>query len=88
MKYILILLAIVSLYGCSETQMIRDKVAGAYDQVLEANEMGICNDVSVGSILRRYGKSAERAQAWRDFCFGDEAVHILTAPSEDGKVIK
>lgn len=63
---------------------VRPKVADAYDAALAQAKRTTCNDVSVGSVLRTYGTSKERAEAWRKFCFGDEdAKFILTNPEEN-----
>ena len=76
MKYIIIALSL-TLTGCV-TDPIRAKVSGAYDVGLEKAEGFVCNDASVGSIIRRYGVSADRASVWKDFCFGQSALDVAT----------
>lgn len=81
MKSLLILLVTLFLFGCATVDQVRGKVAGLYDQALESAETTICNDASVGSVLRRYGRSVERANEWRALCFGEvDAVHVIAAP--------
>jgi hypothetical protein len=77
MKLLLVALVTIALSGCI-TDPVRDKVAGAYDVGLEKAEGFICNDASIGSIIRKYGISSDRAKAWKDFCFGKSALDIAT----------
>jgi len=78
MKKLFIILALsISLTGCV-TDPVRAKVAGAYDVGLEKAEGFVCNDATVGSIIRRYGASSDRARVWKEFCFGSSAIDIAT----------
>ena len=54
----------------------------AFDEGLINSEWFICRAASIGSILRRYGKSADLAAAWRKLCLGDPEVTGLIAPVE------
>jgi len=64
----------------------RDVAAGegarAYDEGLTNAEFFICRAASVGSVQRRYGRTAETAEAWRVLCQGDgaAAVEVIRAP--------
>jgi hypothetical protein len=65
----------------------RDVAAGegarAYDEGLANAEFFICRAASVGSVQRRYGRTAETAQAWRILCLGngEAAVEVIREPS-------
>lgn len=77
MKYLIAIPILAALTGCI-TDPIRVKVAGAFDAGLEKSEVFICNDATVGSIIRRYGVSTDRAKIWKDFCFGSTALDVAT----------
>ncbi len=64
-----LLLAAILLSGClPEAQSIKDRGADVADTALDTSEWHICRAASVGSVLRRYGTSAERMAAWRALC--------------------
>ena len=65
MKTIYLSLAILLLAGCST---IGSAGAGLNDEALATSEFVLCKGVSVGSWLRAYGSSADKAQAWRTLC--------------------
>ncbi len=77
------------LAGCGFTEAgdearvaISNEGAQAYDKGLANSEWFLCQAASVGSIQRRYGRSADLAQAWRTLCLGDAEADILGAPAE------
>ena len=76
MKTLIIAGLIILLSGCASIDMARTKAAAGFDAVLEGAEMVTCSDASVGSVLRRYGKTAVHFTRWRDFCFGDGLPYI------------
>ena len=55
--------------------------ARAYDEGLANAEFFICRAASVGSVQRRYGRSAETAEAWRVLCQVDSTavLHVIRA---------
>jgi len=57
--------------------------ARAYDEGLANAEFFICRAASVGSVQRRYGRTADTAEAWRVLCHGDgeAAVEVIREPS-------
>lgn len=61
--------------------------AKAYDEGLANAEFLICRAASVGSVQRRYGRSAETAQAWRTLCFGggQAAIEVIRTPAPPGQ---
>src|SRR6056300_1642242 len=59
------------LNACSE---LRVRGADYYDESLAAAKRFECNHTSVGSIVREYGDSEERFNAWMQHCFGDQAL--------------
>jgi len=78
----------LALAACGFTEAgdrARDVLAGegarAYDEGLANAEFFICRAASVGSVQRRYGRSAETAAAWRAICQGDgtAAVEVIRA---------
>jgi len=70
MKILTLFGLVILLSGCS-IDTFRVRAASGFDSVLEGAERVTCNDTSIGSILRRYGKSAEQFNRWREYCFGD-----------------
>lgn len=77
MKIIFVVIISIILSGCI-TDPVRSRVAGAYDVGLEKAEGFVCNDASVGAVIRRYGASSERARIWKEFCFGKSSLDIAT----------
>jgi len=69
--------ALLLLAGCSTLDIARTKGAEAYDEALNASITFTCNDTSVGSVVRRFGTSADHMEDWVDFCFGDRALPYL-----------
>ena len=67
--------------GCADStrETIASEGARAYDQALETSEFVICQAASVGSVIRRYGKSEADAKAWRQICLGAQAPVIVPA---------
>lgn len=68
---IMIVVSLVLLLGCSE---LRIRGADYYDEALSTAKRFECNHTSVGSIVREYGDSEERFNAWMEHCFGDRAL--------------
>ena len=59
------------------------KGAEVYDEGLANSEFFICRAASVGSVMRRYGRSRDLADAWRTLCEGaDDASILAPAGSE------
>lgn len=54
--------------------------AQAMDEGLVNAEWFICNAASIGSIKRRYGKSADLAEHYRALCDLDPNADVLGAP--------
>jgi len=75
MRYLSLLL-LITLTGCV-TDPVRNQIAKGYDTGLEKAEGFVCNDATVGSVIRRYGVSSDRAQTWKEFCFGSNALDIV-----------
>jgi len=78
MRAICFAIALLALGACGQTpqgSLIRDVVqtrgAEIYDEGLENAEFFICRAASVGAVMRRYGSSVDRAQAWRTLCVAD-----------------
>ena len=78
------LTAVLLLAGCGFTSTgdrirtgVAEEGAAAYDSGLETAEFFQCRAASVGSVIRRYGKSEELAAAWRTICFGEQAPVII-----------
>lgn len=64
--------------GSAIREFVKVEGAGAYDEGLLNSEWFICRAASVGSVLRRYGQSVEKAEGWRALCLGDpEAMRIV-----------
>ncbi len=80
----IIVVGVLLLGGCGFTQTgavlkegIKAAGAQAYDAGLENAEYVMCVASSVGSVMRRYGRSQTTADAWRDICFGQEGVDLI-----------
>jgi len=58
---------------------VKEYGAQAYDEGLENAEWFICNAVSVGAIRRKYGRTEERAQTYRQLCLGAGDVKLFEA---------
>lgn len=50
-------------------EWFRSKAATAYDGGLENAMQFICNDASVGSIIRKFMVTEDTAKAWMELCF-------------------
>ena len=79
-----LVLAILLLGGCGFTpqgdairEVVMSRGAQAFDTGLESAETYICTIASVGSVMRRYGRTQTTADAWRDICFGQEGVDLI-----------
>ena len=78
---------LVALAGCGFTgagNFARDAVsdygAQAMDEGLVNAEFFVCQAASVGSVMRRYGASAEKAEAWRALCERDPNAEVILPP--------
>ena len=69
-------------YGDFARGAVTEYGAQAMDEGLVNAEFFMCRAASVGSVIRRYGKSAETAEAWKTLCQGNAEVDIIDAPSE------
>ena len=65
-------------FGDTIRSAVKDYGAQAYDEGLENSEFYICKVASIGSILRRYGRS--KAEAWKALCRVEDGEGIV----EDG----
>ena len=63
--------------GSAFRSTIGDQGAKAYDEGLSNAEWFVCKAASVGSVQRRYGSSADLADAWRALCLGDPDATIF-----------
>ena len=96
MRIVSLIIALLVLGGCGLTpqgNIVRDtvKTKGAefFDGALENAEFTICSAASIGSVMRRYGGSVEKARAWRTLCMSDpDAIDglfgIKRAPEGEG----
>lgn len=57
--------------GTRVRDFVANEGAKAYDEGLANAEFFLCRAASVGSVQRRYGRTAETAEAWRVLCFGE-----------------
>lgn len=66
------IVAAISISGCAATHNIvtaaAASAANAEDIALIDIEYGLCNAISVGAWVRRYGQDQEKAAAWRTLC--------------------
>ena len=83
-RYLMLTLTALLLGGCGITPQgdaIREAVlsrgAQAYDTGLESAEDYICTIASVGSVMRRYGRTQDTASAWRAICLGHAGVDLI-----------
>ena len=61
-------------------EAVLSKGAQAYDAGLEGAEMYMCAIASVGSVMRRYGRTQDTADAWRAICEGQDGVDLIGPP--------
>lgn len=71
MKIFILVIAAVLLSGCAAMDMFKEKAAELNDEGLISAEFTICKAASIGSIMRRYGLSEEKAKAWKVLCTSD-----------------
>lgn len=69
-------------YGDAARDIASEKGAQAMDEGLVNAEWFICNAASIGSIKRRYGRTAESAQAYNGICGLTGEMAIVTEPLE------
>ncbi len=56
-----------------------NRAAGIADRALENGEWYMCKAASVGSVIRRYGVSTAKADAWRAICRTDPQTKVIIA---------
>jgi hypothetical protein len=65
-----VLLSAALLTGCTtQLDYMAYRSSQVGDEALSVNEYGVCKLTSVRAVMERYGTSAERLQAWQDFCW-------------------
>jgi len=70
MKKVLLILAAVSLSGCSTLARIVDYGAAANTEAVEASVFTLCEGASVGSIRREF-TTPEAVETWKRLCNSD-----------------
>ena len=70
-------------YGDFARGAVTEYGAQAMDEGLVNAEFFVCRAASVGSVVRRYGKSAETAEAWKTLCLSSADVDLFGAPAEE-----
>ena len=68
MKLLIILSLTLFITSCSTMSALFSKGAKINDDALTAAEAVICKGASIGSIMRRYGKTQAQAMAWKELC--------------------
>lgn len=82
MRLIILAITLLFLSGCSTLDRMVSAGVEANDNALIAAEFTICKAASIGSIMRRYGVSEDKAKAWKELCTQDEeAVPIIIGGS-------
>lgn len=75
-----ILICSLLLTGCAGLNTgvdnLRNKAAEGYDSALELAERIQCNDASVGSIKRRFGKTKESAELYNQWCANSGTIDV------------
>lgn len=70
------MLLFVLLTGCAELSALRTGVvtegANAMDRAATDAEFTLCRAISVGAWMRRYGRDAVKAEAWRSICLAPD----------------
>jgi hypothetical protein len=88
MRFCVLFALALLLAGCSPQSLAArdaavDAGAEANDRALAAAEFAMCRGASIGSVMRRYATSADRAAAWRTLCLANgEAAEDLLQPVE------
>lgn len=77
-----LLLGVISLGGCEAVdtarEVVKQKGAKIADGILTDAEWVLCKEASIGSIKRRYGKTVESANTYKDFCDGDGRANVVS----------
>lgn len=75
----IIVLATLALAGCSDMMpaAVAQRGAVVADKALENAEWLLCKAATVGSVVRRYGVSTEKADAWRVICRSDPMAEVI-----------
>lgn len=69
MKHALIIVvALLTLAGCSTLGNFVDAGAKANDAAAVSAETTICRGISIGAWVRHYGNDADKAKAWKVLC--------------------
>ena len=83
-RWIPIAIAALALAGCGLTPAgdtyraaAAQRGATVADTALENTEWLMCRAASVGSVVRRYGVSTDKADAWRAICRADPAAEVI-----------
>lgn len=84
MKLVFLITALLFLGACTEFTATKKAVAvkGAElsDSALVDAEWWVCYAASIGSVKRRYGATVERADTYKDFCYGDGEANVVEPP--------
>ena len=65
---LIIIIALLTLAGCSTLGNLVDAGAKANDAAAVAAETTICRGISIGAWVRHYGSDADKAKAWKVLC--------------------
>ena len=75
-KPIILVLALL-LGACTALDVVKQKGAALADQGLTDAEWVVCKLTPIGAIKRRYGQTVERADTYKDFCYGDGQANVI-----------
>ncbi|MFQ6017941.1 MAG: hypothetical protein ACE5KF_07070, partial [Kiloniellaceae bacterium] len=80
-RYLPVVGLLLGLSACADLSAGRTLVktggAALADPAAEDAEWVLCNAITVGAARRRYGISADRAEAYNDRCEGDGEARII-----------
>lgn len=75
------------LAGCESIDTARDlikqKGAKLADEGLTDAEWLVCSASSIGAIKRRYGRTVERADTYKEFCDGAGQANVIAPPAPE-----
>jgi hypothetical protein len=83
----LVLIGGLALAGCvtATGDRVKDAVLGKASEIsaegLVASEFYVCKAAPIGTVLKRYGHSDERAKEYKEFCNPNTEVNIV-APND------
>lgn len=76
-----ILVSLLAISGCASVDMVKQtviaKAVKVSDKALNDAIWWTCKGASIGSVQRKYGMTADRADMYKEFCVGQGNANIV-----------